>query len=51
MNVPWFDGCCLSKKGAVRDYKEAWQATRYLVGGKMFALAGGDRYGKPIGIP
>lgn len=39
---------CLSQKGTVEDYKEEWQATRYLVGGKMYAMRGGDREGNPI---
>lgn len=39
---------CLSQKGTVEDYKEEWQATRYLVGGKMYAMRGGDGQGNPI---
>ena len=39
---------CLSKKGTTTDFKEEWQATRYLVGGKMYAMCGGDKEGRPI---
>jgi predicted DNA-binding protein (MmcQ/YjbR family) len=42
MNYPWLDEYCLAKQGATREYKEEWDATRYMVGGKMFALQGSD---------
>ena len=45
---PWADAHCLSKKGVTRDYKEEWEAYRYLVGGKMFVMLGGDKYNEPI---
>lgn len=45
---PWIDAYCLSKKGAVKDFKVEWGATRYLIGAKMFAMQGGDKDGKPI---
>lgn len=48
MNYPWLDEYCLSKKGAIRDFKEEWNATRYLVGEKMFAMQGGDKEHKSI---
>jgi predicted DNA-binding protein (MmcQ/YjbR family) len=48
MKYQWLDGYCLSKSGAEKDFKEEWDATRYMVGGKMFALQGGDKYGKAI---
>ena len=48
MSYPWLDECCMSKQGAARDYKEEWEATRYMVGGKMFAMQGKDNTGKPI---
>ncbi|MCP5455616.1 MAG: MmcQ/YjbR family DNA-binding protein [Thermotogae bacterium] len=48
MNYEWLDDYCLSKKGAVKDYKEEWSAWRYMIGGKMFLMCGGDKYGKPI---
>ncbi|MHC1683107.1 MAG: MmcQ/YjbR family DNA-binding protein [Clostridiaceae bacterium] len=48
MNYDWFDGYCFSKKGTEKDYKIEWEATRYLVGGKMFAIQGEDKNKKPI---
>ena len=48
MKYTWLDDYCLSKKGAVKDYKIEWEAVRYMVGGKMFVLQGGDKCGKPI---
>ncbi|MDR1181173.1 MAG: MmcQ/YjbR family DNA-binding protein [Bacteroidales bacterium] len=39
---------CLSKKGAKEDYKQEWDAIRYTVCGKMFALIGNDNSGKSI---
>jgi len=44
----WLDEYCLAQPGATKDYKPEWEATRYMVGGKMFALYGGDKNGKPI---
>lgn len=48
MKYPWIDEYCLSKQGAIKDFKVEWDATRYLIGGKMFVLQGGDKYGKAI---
>lgn len=48
MNYSWLDEYCLFKKGAVKDFKIEWDATRYLIGGKMFALKGGDKNGEAI---
>lgn len=39
---------CLTLTGATHDYQTDWQADRYHVGGKMFAMIGGDSEGKPI---
>ncbi|MFD3449498.1 MmcQ/YjbR family DNA-binding protein [Microbacteriaceae bacterium 4G12] len=39
---------CRNQLGAIHDYKVEWQADRYQVGGKMFAMFGGDSVGKPI---
>jgi len=44
----WLDEYCLSKVGALKDYKPEWDATRYMVGGKMFAMCCSDKHGKPI---
>ncbi|MDL2273139.1 MmcQ/YjbR family DNA-binding protein [Oscillospiraceae bacterium OttesenSCG-928-G22] len=48
MNYEWVGDYCLSKPGAVKDNKEEWEAYRYMVGGKMFLMEGGDREGRPI---
>ena len=39
---------CLSKKGAEEDYKQEWDAIRYTIRGKMFALVGHDNAGNHI---
>ena len=48
MKYKWFDEYCLSKKGVQKEYKAEWEATRYLIGGKMFAMEGQDKYKKDI---
>lgn len=39
---------CLKKTGAREDFKAEWNATRFLVHDKMFALCGEDKMGKRI---
>ncbi|MFB6465843.1 MmcQ/YjbR family DNA-binding protein [Cytobacillus sp. Hz8] len=39
---------CMTLTGTTHDYQEDWQADRYHVGGKMFAMFGGDSDGKSI---
>lgn len=48
MAYEWIDAYCLAKKGVSKDYKPEWDAERYFIGGKMFAMRGGDKLGKPI---
>ena len=48
MKYPWLDEYCLSKVGARKDYKLEWEATRYLLGDKMFAMIGANKEGKAI---
>ena len=48
MKYEWMDEYFLSKKGAAKDFKAEWNASRYLIGGKMFGMLGGDKYDKPI---
>jgi len=48
MKYEWIDEYCLSKKSVEKDYKPEWQAIRYMIRGKMFAMQGGDKEGKPI---
>ncbi|MBG9797108.1 MmcQ/YjbR family DNA-binding protein [Brevibacillus laterosporus] len=48
MEKSTLEAYCLKHPGAVHDYKVEWEADRYQVGGKMFAMLGGDSNGKPI---
>ncbi|NOQ23120.1 MAG: MmcQ/YjbR family DNA-binding protein, partial [Candidatus Aegiribacteria sp.] len=43
MSYEWLDEYCLGKVNAVKDYKMEWEAFRYLIGGKMFAMQGEDK--------
>lgn len=47
-NYPWIDEYLCAKTGVIKDYKPEWAATRYQLGGKMFAMMGGDKQGEPI---
>ena len=47
-NYPNLDAFCLSLKGVTKDFKVEWNASRYLLQDKMFAMVGGDKEGKPI---
>lgn len=44
----WTREAALRNKGAEYDYKMEWEAERYLVGGKMFAMKGEHKDGRPI---
>lgn len=44
----WINECALKFKGAEHDFKAEWDAERFMVGGKMFAMKGGDKEEKPI---
>ncbi len=48
MKYDFIKDYCLAKKGAEEDYKKEWDAIRYSVRGKMFALVGNDGEGKAI---
>lgn len=39
---------CEQLPSATHDYQEDWQADRFQVGGKMFAMIGGDAEDKPV---
>jgi len=39
---------CIQLHGTTYDYQEEWQADRYHIGGKMYAMLGGNRTGKPV---
>jgi predicted DNA-binding protein (MmcQ/YjbR family) len=48
MNYDFIQAHCLAKKGAEEDYKKEWDAIRYTVRGKMFAIVGNDGEGRAI---
>ncbi len=48
MPYAWIEEFCLSRKGAVKEYKLEWGALLYLVGGKMFVMQGQDNEGRSI---
>jgi predicted DNA-binding protein (MmcQ/YjbR family) len=48
MEYDFIQEYCLAKKGATEDYKQEWDAIRYMVRGKMFAMAGNDADGEAI---
>ena len=48
MNYEWLGRYLLEKTGVTTDYHPEWEATCYFVGGKMFAMQGGDKDGRPI---
>src|SRR5437762_781422 len=39
---------CLTLLGSTHDYQKDWEADRFFVGGKMYAMIGEDSKGKPI---
>lgn len=45
----WLDECLLKQPCTVKEFQPAWQATKYLLCGKMYAYIGmNDRNGRPI---
>lgn len=48
MKYEWLDKYFLEKQGATKNFKEEWEANRYMIGGKMFGMACSDKEGKPI---
>ena len=48
MKYDFIQEYCLSKKGAEEDYKQEWDAIRYSVRSKMFALVGANGEGRPV---
>lgn len=48
MNDEQLNRYCLDKPGVTKDYHEDFKVFRFLVGGKMFIMWGGDKYEKPI---
>ncbi len=39
---------CLKLAGTTHDYKEEWEAERYQIGDKLYAMIGGNATGKPV---
>lgn len=48
MDKQALDGICRKQLGSTHDYQVDWQADRYHIGGKMFAVMGSDSKGVPI---
>ncbi len=48
MKYEWLDVYCLSKKGAVKEYKAEWEVERFMLGGKMFLMHGSNNKGEEI---
>ena len=48
MKHEWLDDYLCSKKDAKKDNKEEWEATLYMLQGKMFALQGKNKDGRAI---
>ncbi len=48
MKYEWLDAYLLDKPHAVKEWQEDWQVNKFMVGGKMFAMWGGDKTGKEI---
>lgn len=48
MDYEWLSQYCLSKKCAEKDFKVEWNATRFLIRGKMFVMKGENKEKKPI---
>lgn len=43
MKYEWLNEYCLGKKASKMDFKVEWDATRYLIGDKMFVMEGKDK--------
>ena len=48
MKYPWMDEYFMNLRGTHKDYQPDWQATRYFLADKMYAMIGGDKSGKQI---
>ncbi|MCQ4936501.1 MULTISPECIES: MmcQ/YjbR family DNA-binding protein [Anaerotignum] len=48
-NYGWLDEFLQKQPSTVKEFQPAWQAYKYLLGGKMYALIGmNDQNGRPI---
>ena len=48
MKYEWLDDYLCSRKGVEKDYQEDWEATRYMLRKKMFAMQGNHKDGREI---
>ena len=48
MKFSWIDVFCLEQAGCEKDYQTDWEACRYMLKGKMFAMRGTDNEGRDI---
>ncbi|MDO9630078.1 MAG: MmcQ/YjbR family DNA-binding protein [Acholeplasmataceae bacterium] len=48
MKYLWIDEYLINKKNIVKDFQMDWQATRYLLEGKMVAMVGQDKEKRDI---
>jgi predicted DNA-binding protein (MmcQ/YjbR family) len=48
MAYEWINEYFMEKEGTRKDYQPDWQATRYFLSDKMYAMIGGDKNGEPI---
>jgi len=48
MSYLWMDEYFMNLPGTAKDYQQDWQATRYFLADKMYAMIGGDKSGKQI---
>lgn len=48
MKYGFIEEYCLMKKAVKRDFKAEWNADRYMVNGKIFAMVGSNKHGRPI---
>jgi len=48
MPYPWMEEFFMNEPGTAKDYQPDWKATRFFLADKMYAMIGGDKYGKPI---
>lgn len=48
MNEQTLDAYCRKQPGSTHDYQMDWECDRYQIGGKIFAMLGGDSKGVRI---
>ena len=48
MKYEWLDEYLASKQGCVKDFKEEWEAYRYMLNTKMYCMIGEDKEKRAI---